>query len=382
MGRVTVSTRGWGSPSRYFQGPGLLRNLETYTSKFGSNVFAIIDQYFFDRFTEQLKSDFKGTGSTITTEIYNSQVTAERIEKTAAIAAQYHPDVVVGIGGGKTMDTAKAVADLCKAATIIVPTSASTDAPTIALSVLYSEEGVHIGARHYVKNPDVVLVDSEIIANAPVRFLVSGMGDALSTVFEARANEISDSSNYISGGYRRTKTGTAVAEECYRMLIENGAKALEAAKKHVVSEALEDIIEVNTLMSGLGVENNGCSGAHSICEGISALPADAKTFHGEKVGFGVICELIAENAPQELLDEVLTFCIQVGLPVTLDDLYIENTKENVRAVAALSMHSYWDTEPFFIDENAVYAAIMAADEIGASYKKKMNAGPAYTKINQ
>lgn len=110
------------------------------------------------------------------------------------------------------------------------------------------------------------------------------------------------------------------------MLLENGLKAVQAASKNLVTEALEDVIEANTLMSGgLGVENNGCAGAHSICEGISTLPEDRKTFHGEKVGFGVICQLIAENAAPDLLNEVLGFCVQIGLPVTLEDLYIENT---------------------------------------------------------
>ncbi len=379
MGQVTKSIRGWGSPSRYFQGPGLLKKLETYTSKFGDNAFAIIDQFFFETFSRQLKSNFEGTGSNISTQIFDSEVTAGRIEKAAKEAKKKEPDVIVGIGGGKTIDTAKAVADLCRSALIIIPTSASTDAPTIALSVLYSEEHEHLCARPYERNPDIVLVDSEIIANAPVRFLVSGMGDALSTVFEARANRLSDSNNYISGGYRRTKTGFYIAEECYKMLIANGMKALEAAKKHVVTESLEDIIEVNTLMSGIGVENNGCSGAHSICEGISALPADSKTFHGEKVGFGVICQLVAENAPLCLLEEVLTFCINVGLPVTLDDLYIENTEENIRAIAELSMGSYWDTEPFFIDVDAVCAAISEADGLGKLYKEKLSAGQPYTK---
>lgn len=379
MGRVTKCTRGWGSPSRYFQGPGLLRCLESYTCKYGKNVVAIIDQFLFTDISQKLKQDFTATQSVITTLIFNSQVTAERIDTAAELAANSNPHVIVGIGGGKTIDTAKAIADKLDANLIIVPTSASTDAPTIAISVLYSEEGEHLCARLYDRNPDIVLVDTEIIVNAPIRFLVSGMGDALSTVFEARANQLSDSANYISGGYRRTKTGAAVAEACYTVLIENGLKALEAAKNHVISEAFEDIVEANTLLSGLGVENNGCSGAHSICEGISALPEDAKTFHGEKVGFGVICQLVAENAPMLLLQEVLTFCISVGLPVTLDDLYIQNTKENIRAIAQLSMGSYWNTEPFFIDVNAVHAAISGADALGILYKQKLGAQVPYTK---
>ena len=76
-------------------------------------------------------------------------------------------------------------------------------------------------------------MDSQIIADAPARFLVAGMADALSTVFEARANARSDSNNYISGGYRRTRTGVAVAEACYDELLRNGVGALKARNNFV-----------------------------------------------------------------------------------------------------------------------------------------------------
>jgi glycerol dehydrogenase len=379
MGKVEKTVRAWGSPSRYFQGPNLIRELSKYTGMYGENAFAIIDQFFFESMSKLLKEDFAKTNSNIETQIFNSEVTDERVEKAAEEAKRINPNVIVAIGGGKTIDTAKAVADICKIPIIVVPTSASTDAPTIALSVMYSEEGEHLCARMYPKNPDIVLVDSQIIADAPVRFLISGMGDALSTVFEARANQRSDSPNYVAGGYRRTKAGVATAEACYDVLMENGRKALESAKKHVVSEALEDIIETNTLLSGLGVENNACAGSHSICEGISVLPEDRKTFHGEKVGFGVLCQLVIENSPEEVLNEIYTFCIDVGLPVTLEDLYIENTPENMMAIAKHSMKSYWDSEPMFINADTVYAAITTADQLGHKYKDMLGAGEPYCK---
>jgi len=381
MAKVDSTIRGWASPSRYFQGPNLIRELSKYTATYGKNAFAIIDQFFFESMTKQLKEDYAKTDCNIETQIFNSEVTDQRVEKAAEEAMKTHPDVVVAIGGGKTIDTAKAVADICKVPIIVVPTSASTDAPTIALSVMYSEEGEHLYARYYKKNPDVILMDSQIIANAPVRFLVSGMGDALSTVFEARAARESDSKNIVSGGYRGTVVGATIAETCYKELLKNGLKALQAAKRHVVTAALENIIEVNTLMSGLGVENNGVAGSHSICEGISILTEqDKKTFHGEKVGFGVLCQLMVENASKELLDEVYGFCIDVGLPVTLEDIYIENTAENIRAIAKHSMKSYWDAEPFLVNEDDVFAAIAAADEMGRWYKEKLGAGEPYCKM--
>src|SRR5699024_7644546 len=108
-------------------------------------------------------------------------------------------DVVIGLGGGKTIDTAKAVGDALGIAVVVAPTTASTDAPTSALSVIYSDDGVFEGYKFYTKNPDLVLVDSKVIVNAPVFLLASGMGDAMATFVETRAS-LKRNSNTMAGG--------------------------------------------------------------------------------------------------------------------------------------------------------------------------------------
>jgi glycerol dehydrogenase len=368
---VKKSTRAWGSPGRYIQGPGELMNLPQYTRLFGRKVYAIIDQFFYESLSAKLQARYQEDGAEIKTVIFNSEVTERQIEETTAAARSFAPEIIVGIGGGKTLDTAKAVADNFHTGVIIVPTAASTDAPTSALSVIYKDNGEHSHPRLYNKSPDIVLVDSEIIAQAPVRFLVSGMGDALSTIFEARANQRSDSPNYISGGFRQTKTAMAVAEACYKTLLSRGLHAKMAVENKSVTEALEDIIEVNILMSGLGFENTGCAGAHSVGDGVTGLPEGKKTFHGERVAFGVICQLVAENAPLELIEEVIQFNLSIGLPVTLADLYVEATPENLKTIAAVSMHSFWDAEPFLITEEKIIDILVTTDAMGKFYKEKM-----------
>lgn len=373
MGYVPAPVRAWGSPSRYIQGPGLMRQLEKYTSVYGKRVAAVIDQFFFETLTQALKAQFAGTGSEIETVVFNSEVTERQIDETTETLRAFGPTVVVGIGGGKTLDTAKAVADNFKTPVVICPTSASTDAPTSALSVIYKENGEHSHARPYVANPNLVLMNSSIIAKAPIRFLVSGMGDALSTVFEARANALADHGNYINeaqGPFRRPKTAMAIAETCYDTLLECGVEAKLAAERGLVTEAVENIIECNTLMSGLGFENTGCAGAHSVGDGITGLPAGAKSLHGERVAFGVICQLVAENAESALIGEVVNFCLDVGLPVTLADLWVEKTPENLRVIAEVSQRSFWNAEPFNISIEQIIDVVLAGDAIGEYFKAK------------
>lgn len=373
MPMVNKTTRGFGCPGKYIQGPGEMNRLEEYTSIYGSTAAALIDGFLYDSISEKLNSIYASTSSKVITQKFNGECSVKEIERVKNLISHSKPDVFVGIGGGKTLDTAKAAAHSLEIPLIIAPTSASTDAPTSAISVVYTDEGEHSHLIFHRNNPDMVLMDTEIIVKAPVRLLVSGMGDALSTYFEARANAESDSANYIGKGYRRCRAAISIAKLCYEILLEDGLEAKLAAEKGVCTEALENIIEANTLLSGLGFENNGCSAAHGIHEGFTVLPETHKFFHGEKVSFGTICQLVMENKPKDEIEQVIGFCISVGLPVTLKDLDIEATREKIMSVAekATEMGGIIHAEPFKVTSEMVYNSILAADALNTYYKKKM-----------
>lgn len=372
MSFVQKTTRGFGSPSKYIQGPGEMNRLEEYTSVYGPNVVVLIDQYLFDSISEQLKNAYLNTSSNLFFEKFTGEVTLKKIEGLIKIAELNKPDVIVGIGGGKTLDTAKAAAAGLRIPIISAPTSASTDAPTSALSVVYTEEGEQTHCIFHKANPDLVLVDTEIIVKAPVRFLVSGMGDALSTYFEARANAESDTANYIGKGYRRCKAAMAISKLCYEILLEDGLEAKLAAEKGVCTEALENVIEANTLLSGLGFENTGCAAGHAVNEGLTVLPETHHFYHGEKVAFGTICMLVLENRSKEEIKEVIEFCLSVGLPVTLKDLHVEPIPEKIMAVAkrAAIEGGIAHAEPFKITPEIIYNTILATDALVNHYKKQ------------
>ncbi len=370
MARVTKTTRGWCSAGRYIQGPDEFDRLFQYTGKFGKKVLAFVDQLFFEDMSKRLKKLAAEDGSEVEVMIFDSEVTEELIGRCAEKARCTEPDVVVGIGGGKTIDVTKGVAYKINAPVIIVPTIASTDAPASALSVIYEQNGKHKGEWFYDVSPAVLIVDSKIIANAPVRFLVSGMGDALATLFEAQANWNSDSPNLVynnEGGYRATCAGKAIARECLDIIMKYGVSAKIAAENHIVNEALENVIEANVLLSGLGFENNATAGAHSVADGITALPEGGKTMHGEKVAFGTLCQLVIENREPELIDEIYAFCASVGLPVTLEDLFVEANEQNIAMIAENSMHSCWGNEPFRVTVEMVKDTITMVDALGKRF---------------
>lgn len=367
MSQTTNKTRAFGSPSRYVQGRKELDLLKEYTDAYGDKALILIDTFFYNEYSKKFGEMYAGN---VKTYEYKGEITAEKIASIVDEFKDYAPNVVVGMGGGKTMDASKAVADDFKAYTIIIPTTASTDAPTIGLSVMYNTEGVHIGARHYIKNPDLVLLDTDIIAKAPVRFLVAGIGDGLATYVEARANFNSASPNYVGKGFSATIAVRAIAEACHATLLSKAVSAKLAAEKGLCTPDFEDVVEANTLLSGLGVQNSSCAGAHSIAEGITILPECTKLLHGELVAFGVLVQLIIEGRTKEEIKEMYDLFNELGLPSTFDMLGIPNASEDdIMKVAVESLKSYWDTEPFAVNPSMIYDAIMMADILGKEYKR-------------
>lgn len=368
---VNSRTRAFGSPAKYIQGAGEFDSMEKHTSAYGKKALFVVDGFLFDSFGKRLEDIYSKSDSSCQVLKFEGECCPEEIERLSEAAKSCGADVVAGVGGGKTMDTVKIVANDLELPLIIVPTSASTDAPTAALSVLYTKDGEYIRNIKHKKHADLILMDSEIVAKAPVRLFVAGMGDALATYVEAMANERSDSANFIGQGYRRTKASMAIAKTCYDVLMEDGIQAKIAVEKGLVTEAVENVIEANTLLSGLGYENTGLSCAHGIHSGLTALSETHHYYHGEKVAFGILCELVLENAPKEFIDEIMLFMLEIGLPCTLSDLGVEATPENVSKIAykTTQENKLIYSEPFVVTEKSVYDAILAADALGNHYKE-------------
>jgi len=250
------------SPGKYIQGPGELKKLESYASVYGSHAFVLADDFVMGLTKDMVKESFADTASKYAFEKFNGECSKVEIARLQSMAEALESEVIIGIGGGKTLDTAKAIGYHMKRPVMIVPTIASTDAPCSALSVVYTEDGVFDEYLVLPTNPTVVLMDTEIIAAAPVRLLVSGMGDALATYFEARATARSNASTMA--GAKPTEGAFAMAELCYKTLLSDGLKAKMAAESKVSNASVEKIVEANTYLSGIGFESGGLAAAPAI----------------------------------------------------------------------------------------------------------------------
>ncbi len=303
------------------------------------------------------------------TERFGRECCERELTRLSAAITECDARVVVAIGGGKTIDSAKIVADRAGLPVIVVPTIASTDAPCSACAVIYTGQGVFEAISYQRRNPDAVVVDTGVIAKAPVRFLVSGMGDALATWFEARSCERTASVNECRG--HSTIAALGLARLCFDTLLDYGVTAKQANESGIVTPAFERIVEANTLLSGLGFESSGLASAHSIHNGLTALAPTHAYYQGETVAFGTLAGLHMTDAEPREIATVYGFCESVGLPTTFADIGLAGaTQEDLQKAAhracapAESIHH----EAGVVDPSRVVAGLIAADRTGCARK--------------
>ena len=301
------------APGRYVQGAGAIAEIGIHAARMGTKALFTGGKTALNVCGSMVEASLKDNKVGCRKEVFNGECSDKEIGRLVSLAKANAADLVIAAGGGKVIDTGKAMGYEMKIPVRIAPTIAATDAPCSALV------GHLFGARCFLtlpgstKNPDCVLVDTILVANAPVELLVSGMGDALATYWEADTCAKSCKPNALTGACPPTLSSLALARLCYDTLLEYGLQAKLAVEKKSVTPAVEAIVEANTLLSGLGFESGGLAGAHALHNGLTVLEASHGKFHGQKVAFGVLTQMVLEGRPSRDVDQVLTFLSERGL---------------------------------------------------------------------
>lgn len=363
------------APARYTQGPNATEQLGAEIAGLGLSgpVFVVAGRSAIRMLADTWETTFAYAGMAHEVFAFGGECTAEEIRRAGQAAREAGAQVVAGAGGGKVLDTARAVAADLKLPVVNCPTIASSDAPCSALSVIYTEGGAVEAYRIYRRNPDLVLVDTAVIAKSPVRPLVAGMGDALATWFEAKVCGETGARNMRGGA--STRSALALAELCYKTLLADGVAAMDAVRRGEPNDALERLVEANTLLSGLGFESSGLAAAHAIHNGLTEAAGTHAYMHGEKVAFGLVAQLMLEGQPQRVVEEVLEFSSSVGLPMTLAEIGIEDAgPELLRRIAerATAPGETIHNEPMVVTPLMVVDAVRGADAAGARFGRAVH----------
>ena len=359
------------SPSRYVQGKGAIHQLGEYLKPIGSSPLLVADDLVWGLVGHDIEASLKNAGLPAQREVFHGVPSAKEVDRVVEVIKRVGANVVVAVGGGSAIDTVKAAGHLAGIRWANCPTVASTDAPCSALSVIYTEDGEFEEYRFFPRNPDLVLVDSQIVANAPVELLVAGVGDALATWLEARATARSNSQT-MAGGLP-TVTGTALAQLSWDVLWDNALQAVDAVRDHEVTPAVEKVIEANTLLSGLGFESGGLAAAHAVHNGLTAVAATHGLAHGQKVNIGSVTQLVLEGAPAGEIRDFIEFTTRVGLPTTLtevglhaDDLTSLRTVADAATVEGETIHAM----PFAVSSADVVSALASIERFATRVRRE------------
>ncbi|MBA3054453.1 MAG: glycerol dehydrogenase [Sphingomonadales bacterium] len=332
-GAAVTSSMIFGGPRRYVQGPGALEQLGALSERFATRPLVIVDADVLPFVSATLDRALTGRASTVLP--FRGEVTFAAIDALVAAGKDAGADVVMGLGGGKGLDAAKATALRLDLPYVAIPSIASNDSPTGRSMAIYDDSHVMVAVEVIPDNPLLVLVDTALIANAPARFLRTGMGDAIAKKFEAERAYADRATNFFDG--YPTLTAMAIADCCYRTLREHGEAAMAAAERHEPDAAFEAVVEANVLMSGLSWESGGLSYAHAVVRGLVKARGAAMAPHGDHVAYGTLVQLAIEGRDDAAVLDLMGWCRAVGLPGSLAELGMSDpTAGEIAEIARLT----------------------------------------------
>ncbi|BAU12920.1 iron-containing alcohol dehydrogenase [Leptolyngbya sp. NIES-3755] len=307
------------APAQVVRGFGAIEQVGDQIARLGLRPLMVGGDRSLDVVKSRLKSVFKSHSLQSAKATYGKDCSETTLENLRKAVADHQADFIIGVGGGKALDTAKLLAHQCKLPIVTVPTSAATCAAWTALSNIYSEQHAFLYDVGLARCPDLLVLDYDLVATAPQRTLIAGIGDAIAKWYEAS----------VSSGHS-DKTLLIAAVQQARVLRDILFQKSEAALKNPLGSEWQEVVDASVLMAGVigGIGGAQCRtvAAHAVHNGLTHLLESHHALHGEKVAFGILVQLRLEEMVQgnqlaaTSRQQLLKFYEQIGLPKTLGDL--------------------------------------------------------------
>lgn len=349
------------APANIIKGENCLINSGKFIANFGKNPLIVGGKKTLKLIENYLNPIGEGFNLTLCYQSYSPDCSENSLKQLAKAVKSHQADVIIGVGGGKALDTAKLLAYNCHLPIITIPTSGATCAAWTALSNIYSESGAFQYDVSLKNCPNLLILDYNLIATAPPNTLIAGIGDAIAKWYEASIS---------SGDSSATLTIAAVQQA--RVLRDILLQKSEIALKNPLREEWKEVVDATVLLAGvsggLGGANCRTVAAHAVHNALTHLPEIHHQLHGAKVAYGILVQLrleemvvnnqLAITARQQLIK----FYRNIGLPCSLEDLGLDNiTLAQLRACAELTCQPSSDIHrlPFNVIPEQLVAAMVS-----------------------
>jgi glycerol dehydrogenase len=297
---------------------------------------------------------------------YGGECSQENIQQLADDVVSCQADVIVAVGGGKALDTGKAVGAKCNLPVVTIPTIAATCAAVTPLSVAYNNQGEFAGNLFLDDCPTGVIVDTAVILATPVSWLIAGMGDTLAKMYELRA------AASVMPPSSLTISAVMNGQICYEIIQRFGQAARQAVAEQRLCEEFDSIIDAIILSAGLssifGGEKLRNAAAHAIYNGFTKIPATHAVAHGSIVGYGNLCLLALENRSDAEIIEEIKLAERCGIPTMLSQIANLSEAELQMACQASAKATAMACMPFAVTAEMVLAAIKRIDGLAVQVK--------------
>lgn len=327
---------------RYIQEPGALVYTADEITRLGKKPFIITSTHAWAATEGKIEAALKERKISYELTVYNGQNTYEQAKSHAQQAIALGCDVIVGVGGGRIMDQAKAAAHFAGAFPIVeIPTSIATCAAFAPLSVMYTQEGASLGSLRYDHEVNAVILDTEVICKAPVRYAASGIMDGIAKVIEIQNGRSSVRLEEVPIGLYTAYSIACMAYEVYQKEAHQACKDIAEGK---LTKAVEDIAYLNVAVAGIisGVSKGFGQTAlgHETYELVRTyFTKEAAPFlHGEIVAVGDILQL-AFNGHPEQIPAARAFMASMDMPLTLKDLGVDPSSPKMEKLFQDLFHS-------------------------------------------
>ncbi|MEW9700462.1 iron-containing alcohol dehydrogenase family protein [Paenibacillus sp. SI8] len=353
------------APEQYWSEPDILSKSGPLIAPFGKTALIIAGKKALQAVKPQLLDSLQESGVSYSIVEFGGKVTSQEIETYTQTALEQLANVIIGVGGGKVLDISKAVGGKLGIPVVAVPTVAATCASWAAVSILYDELGRSSSYVLNQRSPVLVLADTRILASAPKRYLASGIGDTLVKWYETVVN-----SNDTPDGLD-IRIATQTAKLALDRLHVYALQAYEAAGIGEVTPALQEAVDAVIVLAGLAGTVQGTTAraaiAHSIHNSLTYIPQTSSTLHGEKVTFGLLTQIVLEAREDDEIQRLATLLHKLGLPITLQELGIDEDPARIAVEIAKGVHLREDATrglPFEVNESLLAQAILQADQWG------------------